>query len=141
MEKRKHSRAGLLMTEILLALLFFAIAAAGCLQIFVRAFQVNEEAYQLKLVLNSTEDLIQRWKREDGSLQPLLESYEWTEKNPSGGKIFFDDGGKCCEETEKEYELEITLWEQEMLSKILIVGRDCQGSEVYRVETAMVFEG
>lgn len=125
---REHSRSGLLMTEILLAILIFSAAAAGCLKIFAGAAQLSDRAKQLKLALNSTENLIQQVKSVDGERELIQELFP-------GNTIFYDKKGKNCSEEEMDYQVNFTVFSENEETGIEIRCLDKTGKEIYELTT------
>lgn len=44
----KHSKSGLFLMELIVAFLFFSLASAICVQLFVKADTINEESIRKK---------------------------------------------------------------------------------------------
>lgn len=146
MTERTHSRTGLLMTEILLAVLFFALAAAGCLRVFAGAADVSRGAEQLKLALNSTENIIQQLKSVEGNPEKLWEFYpeESVCEGYSGqegigeGIIYFDGEGRPCAEEEMDYQAELQVERGPIRTDVEIVCTDHTRKEIYQLSTAIL---
>lgn len=125
---REHSRSGLWMTEILLAILIFSAAAAGCLKIFAGAAQLSDRAKQLKLALNSTENLIQQVKSVDGERELIQELFP-------ENTIFYDKKGKNCSEEEMDYQVNFSIFSEDGETGIEIRCLDKTGKEIYELTT------
>lgn len=126
MIKKEHSPSELLMTEILLAILIFSIAAAGCLRIFAGAVQLSDRAKQLKLALNSTENLIQQIKSVDGNIESIQELFPEE-------IIYYDKEGKNCLEEEMDYQVCFSVLPGEGKTVIEIQCLDRTGKEIYEL--------
>lgn len=53
MEQRKTSRSGMLLLELMMAILIFSLAAAVCIQVFVKAHDLSGRAEDLVQGVNS----------------------------------------------------------------------------------------
>lgn len=142
MKERTHSRTGLLMTEIILAVLFFAITAACCLKVFAGASHLSDRAEQLKLALNSTENLIQQLKGADGSAEIVWEFYP-EESFTEDGAICFSKEGTPCSQDQADYLVKVTIEaaaaENSSVGKeVEIISQDVTGAEIYRLTTTLL---
>lgn len=139
MTEKRHSPTGLLMTEIIIGLLFFSIAAACCLQVFAAASNRSYGAKQLKLAVNSTENLLQQIRAVQGE-EEALEAFYPDADNFGEGRIFFDRVGSSCPESEKDYFLEFQIEKKEFVAEVEIVCYDKEETEIYRLDTSLVVE-
>lgn len=130
MRERAHSGTGLFMTELILVILFFSIAAACCLEAFAASSRLHERARRLEQALNSTENLVQQLRGLQGGLEGLREYYpRMTEgENP---ELFFDGEGNPCGSEAGEYGITLTRTQEEGLVYVLLESRDMQGEELY----------
>ena len=139
MTERRHSSTGLLLTEIIFAVLFFSVAAACCLRVFAGASLLNHRSEQLKLEVNSTENLIQQLKTVQVDTTLLKEFYP-QEEGLDGGTLFFNEKGEPCEEQEKEYSVQFRAEKKKITADVEIVCYDREEKEIYRLITVLVLE-
>lgn len=126
--KELHSRTGLFMMELILAILFFSIGAACCLQVFARASNVSREAKQLKQAVNTAENLVQLLKA--GKLEILNEE----------AFFYYNREGSACSRSEADYQAYVSVEEGELLTSVVIDCTRLDGQEIYRLSTAFVPE-
>lgn len=139
MGERAHSRTGLFMTELILVILFFSIAAACCLEVFARADQLHGQSRRLKLALNSTENLV--WQLRslegvEGGWENLTEDYpEMTLGEEL--EIYFDREGAACAADEADYIVILTRFGKGGVEYALMESRTPQGDEIYTLEAPL----
>lgn len=139
MTEKRHSPTGLLLTEIILAVLFFSVAAACCLRVFAGASLLNRRSEQLKLAVNSTENLIQQLKAVQGDMAQLKEFYPEVEELGQG-TLFFNEKGEPCGEQEKDYSVKFRAEKKKIAADVEIVCYDREEKEIYRLITVLVLE-
>jgi hypothetical protein len=94
-------------TELILAILFFSIAAACCLQVFARADLLARKAQQLKLAVGSTENLAALLKECEGNLQQLQQFYPETDL-AENSELYFDGDGTVCDRENSWYSIRLS---------------------------------
>lgn len=135
--RKNHSRTGLFMTELILVLFFFSVAAAVCLQVFGKAALISERSEKLKLALNSTENLAQLLKDADGDMAVLTEYDPWLE-NGETLALYHNQEGEPCSREEAYYSMEVELGNAEGLHTANLVSRDMSGEEIYSLTVKWV---
>ena len=60
----KHSKSGLFLMELIVAFLFFSLASAICVQLFVKADTINEESIRKKEASSIAGNLIELYKND-----------------------------------------------------------------------------
>lgn len=113
---RTNSRAGIFLTEIMLAILFFSIAGALCLQMFVKSRQIGTDAANLTQAsghVQNAAELIKHAaspeavdKEKAFSLDCLLQEYEKAAVYEDKMQIYFDSHWKHCEKENGVYCME-----------------------------------
>lgn len=68
----KHSRSSLLLMEIIIAILFFSFASAVCMQIFVKAKNINEQSIQHEEAMRIAQQIIELYKNDQLTSDQLL---------------------------------------------------------------------
>lgn len=61
----KHSKTGLFLMELIIGILFFSLASALCIQIFVKAHLMNEESIQKSQAMKIAQNIIEIYKNDD----------------------------------------------------------------------------
>ena len=60
----KHSRSALFLMELIVAVMFFALASAICMQLFVKAKMINNESIRQEQAMRISSEIIERYKNE-----------------------------------------------------------------------------
>lgn len=128
--QKNRSRTGLFMTELILVLFFFSIAAAVCLQVYGKASLMSEKSEKLKLALNSTENLAQLLKDTGGDTAALAEYDPWMEEGEAP-VLYYNQGGTPCSMEDAYYSVEVSLEDVQGLWEAELVSRDRSGEEIY----------
>ena len=98
-EAKRVSRSGLLLTETLIAILFFSIASAICLQLFVKTHQLERKTQALDLAVTqatSVEAILSECGRISTDISAVRESLsayyqlDTSEEDASVIRIYFD---------------------------------------------------
>lgn len=109
----KHSKTSLFLMEFIVGILFFSIALALCVQLFVKAKTINEESVQKSKAQLIASYIIENYKAD----QSLEES------------MYFDEQGLVC--TKDNYYYLAHLKRQDNLLQITVT---YQNQEIYTTE-------
>lgn len=139
MEERKHSGTGLFMTELILVILFFSIAASCCLQAFARSARIHRQSEQLKAALNSTENLVQQLKSLGGDLEGLSAYYPQMSLGEEA-EVYFDQDGISCGEETADYEIFVTALQEDGVLFALLESRTMDGEEIYTLQAPICLQ-
>ncbi len=139
MKEKEHSRTGLLLMEIILAVLFFSVSAVGCLRIFVGASRQGLRAKQLKAAVNSTENFLQQLKAVGGERERLREFYPDAE-GLEDGVLYFDENGAVCTLEEMDYSMRFLVVKREVTAEAEAVCYNGKQEEIYRISTLLAVE-
>lgn len=125
MRKKASSKSSLFLLEMMISILFFAAAAAICIQVFVKAHQLSKKAENLNMAAGIC-----------ASAAELLAS----ENNEEQISFYYDENWMPCEKKEAEFFLEITSNQEGnqeyglKKEKISICARE--GENIYSLDTA-----
>ena len=126
MKKIKTSGSGLFLLELMISIAFFAIAAAGCVQIFARAHSLSKQAERLDQAVSIAQNLT-----EENSGRSA-ESKTW----------YYDGQGVICEEAKAVYQADLRVQVQEQMRQIQVTVADSEKKTVlYRLETEVYCPG
>ena len=71
--KIKRGGAGLLLTELLIAVMFFSLTSAICLRLFVSAYESSETSAELSRAIIEAQNVAETFKSVDGDLARVAE--------------------------------------------------------------------
>lgn len=84
----RHSKSALFLMELIVAVMFFALASAICIQMFVQARIINDQSIQQEQAMRISCEIIERYK----SNQIISE------------KLYFDENGKNINQNNHIYQ-------------------------------------
>jgi len=89
MNKQK-SRTSLVLMELIITILFFSIASAVCVQLFVKSHLVTEETRELNNAINISQSISEVMNGTDGSLASVQEHFPTAVGDDDYFVIYFD---------------------------------------------------
>lgn len=124
MRKGTSSKSSLFLLEVMVSVLFFALSASVCIQVFVKAHQLSREAEELNMAAGIA-----------SSAAELLASEKGEEQLPA----CYDEDWMPCGEDTAEYFLETDVtWEDGYKSGMLRVTKK-DGTCIYELEAGHYF--
>lgn len=91
----KHSKTGLFLMELIVGILFFALAGALCVQLFVKANTMNEESICKDQGMRIAANIVEVYKNDK------------TNALVNEGIVYFDDFGQAVDKKDATYEADI----------------------------------
>lgn len=109
----KHSKTGLFLMELIIGILFFSLASAICIQIFVKAETMNNESQQQGQANRIATCIIEKYKA-----------------NLSQDKIqYFDEKGTECSQQDYDY-----LAQLHQQGDLLTISIQYHQKEIYQID-------
>ena len=93
MNKAK-SRTSLVLMELIITILFFSLASAVCVQLFVRAHLTSNETKKLNEAINITQSIAEVMNGTDGSLTSVHNHYPNSVGDDDYFVIYYDENFK-----------------------------------------------
>ena len=84
----KHSRSSLFLMELIIAILFFSLTGAVCIQLFVKAHLISRSTIELNHAIVQAQNLAEIWLSADAAEQPA--------------PLYFDDDWNPCTQASSE---------------------------------------
>ena len=109
----RHSKSGLFLMELIVAFLFFSLASAVCVQLFVKANTINDESIRKKEASSIAGNLIELYKND----RPIEK--EW---------LYFDTNGDLCEKDSSTYKVHANQKEQTITNHVYY-----KEKEIYKI--------
>ena len=91
----KHSKTGLFLMELIVGILFFALAGALCVQLFVKANTMNEESICKDQGMRIAANIVEVYKNDK------------TNDLVNEGIVYFDVFGQAVDKKDATYEADI----------------------------------
>ena len=110
MTKYNKSKTSLFLMELIIAILFFSICAALCMQLFVQAHILGQKTKELNHAVAISQGFAETMRGTDGSIEAILEYYpNAVSDNESFFEVYYDDDFAPCEYSEAKYVGDVTL--------------------------------
>lgn len=144
--KNRPQSSSLFLMELILAILFFSIASAVCVQFFVKSHLLSQRSQELSHAVNECSTIAEICKTSDSISQAVnLLSQEYPSADiPSLTAttdhtefvFYFDKDFNICEKNSEACKLKLTLQEKDqMLITQMQVIRAADSSVIYELET------
>lgn len=82
MFKKNASRSGLFLLELIISILFFSMASAVCIRLFVQAHVMDRDNQSLTRSVKLCENFAEVFTASDGDLDALREIYPYLQRDP-----------------------------------------------------------
>ena len=121
MKVRESSRSSLFLLELMISIVFFALAAAGCVQVFAKAHMLSQEAGRLDMAVSVAQSLAE----------------ECSGSRMEDNQRYYDELGNVCGKEDWVYLAEILQTEQAGMNQIHITVMDMETQDtLYTLQTA-----
>lgn len=134
MRERQNTRSSLFLIELILAILFFSLASAVCVQVFVKAHFISQSAAELTLGVNCASSAAEVLAHTDGSYEAFKELFPQALKDKEGIYLCYDQDGNICSEEEVVYYLRIQESVSGNIRSAHIQFTDKSGACLYRLD-------
>ncbi len=136
--RNRAKSSSLFLLELILAILFFSLASAVCVQFFVKSHILGKDARSLDHAVNECSGIAEIVNTSGGTDEALdvitevysdatVEAYEENGDIPAISiRIYYNKGFTLCTESEGVYTLQTELWEQ---GRMLTAGISMMGAE------------
>ena len=140
----RRSRAqssSLFLMELILAILFFSLTSAVCVQFFVKSHLLSHESKILSQAVNECSNIAEISDSSDSienTLSLLKASYSDTFAMQDTGLsavIYYDDTFSPCEEADAKYTLSAAFSEEDSMLKAEIKVADSENQVIYELNT------
>ncbi len=121
MKVRESSKSSLFLLELMISIVFFALAAAGCVQVFAKAHMLSQEAGRLDMAVSVAQSLAE----------------ECSGSRMEDNQRYYDELGNVCGKEDGVYLAEILQTEQAGMNQIHITVMDMETQDtLYTLQTA-----
>ncbi len=138
MNRYRHSKSSLFLMEIILNILFFSILVAYCLQIFFRAYELQNETEQLHRGVAITSSIAEICQSSD-SYGDLLENiYPEGDFSDSSFSIYFNQDFSSCKKDDATYVATVLPGESDSLVNIQFLEiNESDDSTIYSLDVSL----
>lgn len=112
MKRSLPKRSNLFLMEMILAILFFSLSSAVCMQLFVAARVLSRDTSARNHAIILAKSAASAFETGDGSLESLQGTYPLGRLEDSVWKVYYDKNWESCEKNDSSYEMHIAIKEQ-----------------------------
>lgn len=136
MKHQSARRSSLFLMELILAILFFSLASAVCIRLFVKAHTIGNDTQNLNRAVTQSQSAAEILSGCDGNLSDLQTFFPESRADGSQLTVYYTDTWSYTEASSYTYRMEITCEKDTdpVQYKITVLNRD--GSEIYELHTA-----
>lgn len=130
------SRSGLLLMEIIIAILFFSLSSAICLQLFVKAHNLGQDTRELDMAVRQASSVADVLSQSEQSVELLREFYPDADIDDAQSHIYFDQSFQPCGSEASRYTLDISAAVDDARTSVYTISvYDSEaGEEIYSLE-------
>lgn len=134
----KSSKSGLFLIEMIIAIAFFAIAAAVCTNLFVRSYLISEDTRRCNMAVLTAQSVVESFKASDGTRAGTSEAlassvdFNMNPGEPSGGfSLCYNKDWQPTSEQDYNFRAEVIIDEEASPRSIAVnvITRHADGSE------------
>lgn len=137
MSKKKSSSVGLMLIELVCAVLFFSLFSAVCVKIFVSASNLSMDSADLGSAVIAAENAAETFKGAEGNGE-LTAQYLGAESENGRIKLYYDADWSQCDAGSAEYEMTIEISDFDAVSYAQISLNNAAGDDIYTLEAAAI---
>ena len=140
MKGTSAKRSSLFLLELIIAILFFSLTSAVCVQIFVRAHLISRQTQELNTALEKVSGFSEVFLAGD-SFSALLEAASVSENADGSAEylVFYDKNWQLCSSSDATYEIQIRIDPQGALLHGTFTARSASDADdasvIYSMET------
>lgn len=113
MQFKPSRRSSLFLLELIISILFFSMAAAVCVQLFVKSHTLEKESGALDHSVNAAVSMAEILRSQDDYTTQILDLYPYAVCEPDTITISYDDKWTPCKPEMAVYSLQLTLEQSE----------------------------
>lgn len=137
MRERSHGGSKLFLTELIIAIFFFAVITAVCVQLFADAHVMSKRSGEITQSVNAAANAAEYytvWDYNKDSWNELFPEGKWDKDK---WQIYYDEQWQPCDGN-GSYLMEMELRQEGIMHTSYIAVTDKQGTELYSLEVKRV---
>lgn len=111
MKRPLPKRSNLFLMEMIMAILFFALAGMVCMQLFLKARGLSRDTTATNRAITLVKSVASTFEAGNGSLESLLDSYPYASLEDSTLEVFYDANWQPCDRKKYVYRMQMTVKE------------------------------
>lgn len=134
MKKEAPKRSSLFLMELIISILFFALASAVCIQIFTKAHLQSNQTADLNMAITKASSIAEYIQSTDDPLNVLQEQFPTSISNQQSLKIYYNKSWNPCNITNASYMVSIQIdTKQQMRIGTILVHQTNSTSPLYQL--------
>lgn len=134
MNNKSKSRTALFLMELIIAILFFSIASAVCMQLFAKAHLTSVKTKELNKAVSIAQSYAEVMRGTDGSMESIVQCFPEAIVVDNYMEIFYDSDFNVCSPDAAEYVSDVTITPNGSIQNMSIVFvKLSDNTEVYRL--------
>lgn len=134
MNNKSKSRTALFLMELIIAILFFSIASAVCMQLFAKAHLTSVKTRELNKAVSIAQSYAEVMRGTDGSIDSIVQCFPEAIVVDNYMEIFYDSDFNVCSPDVAEYVSDVTITPNGAIQNMSIVFvKLSDNTEVYRL--------
>lgn len=109
MNQQKNTRSSLFLIELMIAILFFALGSTVCIQVFVKAYTVDQDAKKLSFASLQASSAASALKYTDGTPASMKEYFPLITEENGELVVYYDKNFHSCEKKDSLFSLHINV--------------------------------
>lgn len=135
-KRRTSTKSGLFLIELIIAILFFSLASAICIQLFIKAHFVSSNSEDLSMALNQSQSVAEYFKASNGTSAELVNMLDGELGEKPNEIILNYDKNWNTAVTNPVYQLSISLDEKNPVTATISVTKvSDKDNIIYSLET------
>lgn len=126
MNKQPAKRSSLFLMELIIAILFFSLAATVCVRFFVKSYTLEQESQNLNHAVNAATSVAEIFRNQEQPFSLLTEEYPHGEHAENAYYIYYDINWSLCDSSNAVYKvlLQTTATDTFIIGDITVTDND-----------------
>ena len=103
MNQQPTRRSSLFLMELIIAILFFSLAATVCVRFFVKSYTLEQESQKLNHAVNAATSVAEIFRNQEQPFSLLAEEYPYGEQAENAYYIYYDINWSLCTSSNAVY--------------------------------------
>ena len=103
MNQQPTRRSSLFLMELIIAILFFSLAATVCVRFFVKSYTLEQESQRLNHAVNAATSVAEIFRNQEHPFSLLAEEYPYGEQAENAYYIYYDINWSLCDSSNAVY--------------------------------------
>ena len=121
MNTRTTSKSALFLMELILAIFFFSLASAVCIQLFAKAHLLGEDTTNKNHGIMWAQNIAEAYLGNDGDMNATVDTLQGIANGPDSFSLYFDQTWHSCTADQSAYTASVQVTETNLMHAAHIV--------------------